>query len=112
MVDENYGVSIVDVLEYYKLQGLKPPHPALQLDDRLLNKALWDLGLDTSLGFNEHSRPHRSLKGTTEDCLCFRGMERTDSKWLQSGYSTFEAVKGSSKDPAMQRELERLRNKG
>lgn len=110
-MNENYGVSIVDVLKYFELQGITPPHPSLQ-DDRLLERALWTLGLDISNGYQDHVRPHRSLMGTEENCLCFRGMERTDKSWLNSGYSSLEAVKGSSDDISMQRELERIRNRG
>lgn len=110
---EDYGISQSDVLihDYFKDLERNPAHPKFN-DVRSLHKVLWELGLDTSKPITERLCTHRNLQKEVVTCLMYRGEERTDKGWLQSGCASIEAVKKSTRDKSLQQELDRMRNKG
>jgi hypothetical protein len=57
----------------------------------LINKYLWENGLDTSMGVDEIICQHRNLRGNIVNCLRWEAHERCDSEWLQSEGCSWEA---------------------
>lgn len=53
---------------------------------------LYELGLDVNQGFEtQENIPHKALDGKVVQCDRYCGMERTDEKWISSGYASREA---------------------
>lgn len=90
----NYGVSVTDVLRHYIFAGCTQADPRLQ-DMRLLGRALHDLGMDTSYAVVSIPCTHRNMRNEVVNTLMFRGKERTDSGWLDSGYASDIAKDGA-----------------
>lgn len=105
----NFGVSASDVLLHSSFSHLprNPVHPKFN-DVRELHKVLHQLGLDTSLEVVEVQCTHRNLQKQVVTCLMFRGAERTDKAWLNSGCASIEALKASTNDLSLRKELDYL----
>lgn len=109
----NYGVSASDVLLYPAFKSLPrdPIHPKFN-DEKELRKALWMLGINVRDGWIEEINTHRNLQKQVVTCLQFRGIERTDTAWLRSGCASIEAIKNSTRDKSLRKELDNIRNRG
>jgi hypothetical protein len=57
----------------------------------VINKFLFDNGLDVSMGVDEVVCKHRNLRGNVVDCLMYQGHERSD-EWLKSGAASWDAI--------------------
>ena len=110
---ENYGVSVSDLLIHPEFKELQrnPPHPKFN-DTRTLERVLWELGLDTTQEYTTRECTHRNLQGDVVTCDMYRGRERTDKAWIQSGCASIEATMSSAGSAEMWRELQNIRNRG
>jgi hypothetical protein len=53
---------------------------------------LYELGLDVNQGLEtQENIQHKALDGTVVQCDRYLGNERTDEKWIKSGYASREA---------------------
>lgn len=69
----------------------------------LINKYLYDNGLDTSLGVDEVVCQHRNLRGQVVNCLRWEAHEREDSAWMRGeGCSWENTLEHSSLDLRIQ----------
>lgn len=107
-VEENYGVSLTDVLKHPEVVDLPKNHPKISLDDRLLKKILWDFGLDTSKGMAIRDCTHRNLSNEVVTCPMYRARERTDKDWLESGFASVEAHIDSASDISVRRDMHKI----
>ena len=72
-----YSLSLSDML---LLEGFSK---AFGEDNKeLINKYLYDNGMDCSMGLDEVVCQHRNLRGQVVNCLRWEAHERSDSKWL------------------------------
>ena len=99
----NYGISVTDVLKHPLFANCKQDDPRLQ-DERMLGRALHDLGMDTTYHVASIVCTHRNLQNKVVNTLMYRGKERTDTTWLESGFASEVA-----KDSVRQQRKENIR---
>lgn len=89
-----YSLSLSDML---LVDGFKEAFG--KNDKKLINKYLYDNGMDISLGVDEIICQHRNLRGNIVNCLRWEAHERCDSDWMASeGCSWDNQVEHSSLD--------------
>lgn len=93
-----YSLSLSDML---LVQGFKEAFG--KNDQELINKYLFDNGLDCSLGVDEVVCQHRNLRGNVVNCLRWEAHERSDPEWLGGeGCSWENTLEHSSLDLRIQ----------
>jgi len=93
-----YSLSLSDML---LVDGFKE---AFGADNKeLINKYLYDNGLDCSLGVDEVVCQHRNLRGQVVNCLRWEAHERDDPQWMSGeGCSWDNKIENSSLDLRIQ----------
>jgi len=78
-------------------------------DTKRIHKILFQNGMNIKdeEGVEEVIVNHRNLQGKEINCLVYRGTERTDKEWLNSGAATLEAYMASA-DTDTQKDMIRM----
>jgi hypothetical protein len=96
------NISLSDLLAYPEFKE------AFGKDDKeTIKKLLFKCGMDIERGVEEAKCKHRNARGVIVDCIQYRGMERVDKVWLQSGYATLEAYFEAA-DPDLRAEMKEM----
>lgn len=110
----NFGVSLLDVSKHPLFEGMDVQElDLLGEDSRVLKRALWDFGLDNTQPIIEEMTTHRTLDNQVVTCPQFRGAERTDNAWINSGNASEVArdkVRKQQKQKRAKLEVDRGRN--
>lgn len=80
--------------------------------DESIKKILYNLGVDTSQEIESLVCSHRNLRNQVVSCEYFMGFERTDKAWVNSPYSSLEAVIASSSDSSKRQMLREMSVQG
>lgn len=94
---------------FFKMSSLEILSPD---NDDKLRDVLWELGVDTNRVYNYSACKHRTFDGEVVIDFSIVGDERTDKQWLNSKYSTMQALIASQKDNELKSDLIRASSEG
>lgn len=87
MIGIGHVLSISDLLLIDNFKA------AFGSDDKVvLEKILFDNGIDVEEPYTLEYSKHRNLRGNIVSCERFVGIERSDISWLKSGASSWENI--------------------
>jgi hypothetical protein len=96
-----YSLSIYDLLQIPTFKKA-----AVEGNRSVVNKVLWDNGLDVISGYAEVERLHRPLTSKVPfEGMRYEGVERSDQAWLKSGYASLDALCQDTDDVYLRDEL-------
>lgn len=94
--DFNYALSLSDLLlvDGFNLK-----------DVAVIEKILYENGMDVSQGWNTDSCEHRNLQNKRVNTLRFQGVQRMDREWLATGAVQVEDIIDACRDPDMRSDM-------